>query len=302
MNILQLYFDFGVDFRTEGHRHCSPGWVHTPCPFCTGSPGYHLGFQLENGRVFVCWRCGIHSIPDTISALLGISKSQVFPILKKYEGENLFPVSKTPKRTPRAKAFQLPSNTGELKPGHRRYLIQRGFDPDRISREWKIQGTGMVSFLDEINFSKRLLIPIYWEERMVSFQTRDITEQSPLKYITCPKDRELIFHKNILYGNPEGWKSGIGICVEGVTDVWRFGSIAFATFGIKYLTEQVRVMSRIFRRVGVAFDYEAQAQAQASRLIAELRFRGVDAFRIDIENDPGSMSQSDADYLIKQLI
>jgi hypothetical protein len=36
--------------------------------------------------------------------------------------------------------------------------------------------------------------------------------------------------------------------------------------------------------------------------VAELKFRGVDAFRVDIEGDPGSMKQSEADYLVKQLI
>ena len=41
---------------------------------------------------------------------------------------------------------------------------------------------------------------------------------------------------------------------------------------------------------------------QADKLVAELKFRGVDAFRVDIEGDPGSMKQDDANYLIKQLI
>lgn len=31
-------------------------------------------------------------------------------------------------------------------------------------------------------------------------------------------------------------------------------------------------------------------------------FRGVDAFRVEIRGDPGSMKQSEADYLVKQLI
>ena len=42
MDIVQLYQDHNVDFMTEGHPHCRPGWVNTVCPFCTGNPGYHL--------------------------------------------------------------------------------------------------------------------------------------------------------------------------------------------------------------------------------------------------------------------
>ena len=50
------------------------------------------------------------------------------------------------------------------------------------------------------------------------------------------------------------------------------------------------------------FDDDPQAKLQATKIVAELRFRGVDAFKVDIEGDPGSMKQEDADYLVKQLI
>ena len=50
------------------------------------------------------------------------------------------------------------------------------------------------------------------------------------------------------------------------------------------------------------FDNDPQAKLQATKIVAELRFRGVDAFRVDIKGDPGSMKQEDADYLVKQLI
>ena len=50
------------------------------------------------------------------------------------------------------------------------------------------------------------------------------------------------------------------------------------------------------------FDDDPQAKIQANKIVAELKFREVDAFRVDIEGDPGSMKQSDADYLVKQLI
>ena len=119
--------------------------------------------------------------------------------------------------------------------------------------------------------------------------------------MACPGDRELIPHKNILYGKQEAWKE-TGICVEGPTDVWRFGINSFGTSGIKYTPKQVRVISSIFNRVAVCFDDDPQAIIQANKIVAELRFRGVDAFRVDIEGDPGSMKQEDADYLVKQLM
>jgi DNA primase len=119
--------------------------------------------------------------------------------------------------------------------------------------------------------------------------------------MACPKDRELIPHKEILYGKQEYWKDN-AICVEGPTDVWRFGVRSFAVSGIKFTPKQVRVMAKMFKRVAVCFDNDPQALIQANKLVGELKFRGVDAFRVDIEGDPGSMKQEDADYLVKQLI
>ena len=46
MDVLRLYQDYGVDHLTEGHKHCRDGWVNTPCPFCSGNDGYHLGWNL----------------------------------------------------------------------------------------------------------------------------------------------------------------------------------------------------------------------------------------------------------------
>jgi hypothetical protein len=113
----------------------------------------------------------------------------------------------------------------------------------------------------------------------------------------------LINHKTILYGLQEYWKE-TGICVEGPFDAMRLGPSSFATFGIKWTHLQLREISKRFKRIFVIYDNEPQAQTQADKLVSELRFRGKEVYGIQLENDtdPGSMKQSDADYLVKQLI
>jgi len=103
-----------------------------------------------------------------------------------------------------------------------------------------------------------------------------------------------------LYGKQEYW-TDTGICVEGPTDVWRFGFQAFATSGIKYTPAQVRVIAKTFKRIFVVYDDDPQAVIQAKKLVAELQFRGLKAIRVTIEGDPGSMKQDEADYFVKQL-
>ena len=206
----------------------------------------------------------------------------------------------------RRKAHRLPSNTEPLSDRHKQYLEKRGFDSDYLEKKYGLLGTGPVSLLDGISYKHRIIAPIYWSNRQVSFQGRNITGKHKLKYMTCPKDRELVFHKDILYGNFRDTfpliSNDIGIIVEGITDVWRFRDYSFATFGIEYTSVQVRLIARLFKRVAVVFDDEAQAIIQANKLVSELKFRGVDAWRVSIDADPGAMKQSDADNLVKTIM
>ena len=310
MDIIQLYQDFSIPYATEGHKHTRPGWVNVECPFCVGNPGLHLGFNLES-EFYVCWRCGAHHIIPTLSKLLHKSEQEVRVLIRQYGITTSH--AKLQKVEIRRKAFKYPSETGPLGNNHIRYLQERGFDPDLLIKIWQLKGTGPISKLstgsgaDEkiINYKHRIIIPYIWDGKEVSFDSRSISinGSDKTRYIACPKDRELIPHKEILYGKQECWKDSI-IVVEGPTDVWRFGTNACCTSGIKFTPKQVRVLANTFKRIFVYFDDEPQAIAQAKKLVNELRFRNVEAIFIEsiISNDPGSMKQEDADYLVKQLI
>lgn len=299
MNIIQLYKDFNVPFATEGHKHCREGWVNTTCPFCTGNPGMHLGYHLTD-NYYVCWRCGWKATNKAIALLLRITEQEAKEIARKYGGKSY--VKSTTTVRVGQKKFRLPPSTAPMNDRHKRYLVKRNFDPEVIEKIWDVRGTGPISIMDNISFSHRLVIPIYWENRVVSFQTRDITAKHFLRYISCPEQREIVKHKHIFYQAIPIKDEKACICVEGVTDAWRFGYGAIATFGIKYTKYQVREISKRFKRVFVVFDDDPQAVKQSEKLAAELVLRGVDAYSIRIEGDPGDMVQTDADALKKELL
>ena len=301
MDIVTLYQDFNIPFQTEGHKHCRPGWVNTACPFCTGNPGLHLGYSLDEDY-YKCWRCGSHPTPRVLGKLLGLPYNKVQEVIRQYKGTTHTKTKEA--RVIIRKPTKLPSDIIPLTATHRRYLEeQRGFDADKLIQEWGLQSTGPVSLLDKINYSHRIFFPIHWNGQRVSFQTRLGREakKEELKYLTCPQVREVINHKHIVYGQQAHW-TGTGICVEGVTDVWRFGVNSFATFGIEFTPYQVRVIAKHFKRVAVVFDDEEQASEQADKLVSQLGFYGLEAFKIDIKGDPGGMSQEEANYLVKQII
>jgi hypothetical protein len=299
MNIEQLYQDYSVDYRTEGHKHCRPGWVNTECPWCEGNVGYHLGFNIQSNH-YVCWRCGFKPVFPTLMKLLKTNAKETKQILLTYN--LLLPDYKDIPTEVQKVNHQFPSGVMPLQKNHKRYLEGRNFDPDYLEREWNLLGTGPIALLDKIDYRFRIMIPFFWNYEQVSFDSRDITGHHPSKYMACPKNREKIEHKHILYGKQSKWKR-TGIIVEGPTDVWRFGPCSAATSGIKYTPKQTRLIAKTFSRVAVCFDGgESEAIHQANLLVGELKFRGVDAFRVDIEGDPGSMDQNEANYLVKQLI
>jgi hypothetical protein len=298
MKITKLLNDFNISYVTEGNKHCTKGWVNIHCPFCAGSQNYHLGWNIEK-EYFYCWRCGHHRTIETLCKLSQLSAQQVKELIREYKGRPR--ISNTlKKRAPRIKGFQYPSGVVELQQNHRKYLEGRNFDPDYIVNMWGIKGTSPVSQLANIGYQNRILAPIYWNGQVVSFQTRAIGKAEP-KYKACPQERELIQHKHILYGKQKAWGT-TGICVEGITDVWRFGPSAFAVFGISYRLEQVREMIKHFKRVVVVFDNDPQAIKQADKLVGQLAWSGVKAFSVSIIGDPASMNQDDANHLVKEVL
>jgi len=299
MDIIQLYQDFNIDFVSEGHKHCREGWVNIECPFCTGNPGYHLGYNIEE-EYFHCWRCGGKFAPVVFSKILNLPHYKLNDILKPYDV--VLNIKKKKKPKPK-KDFKYPSNLINLGNNHVRYLQDRNFDPYHLINLWDLKATGPISKLDKIDYKHRIIIPYHWDNQVVTFDSRSISKNATdtIRYIACPLKRELVPRKDILYGLQVYWKD-TGIVVEGPTDVWRLGTSSCATSGIQYTNKQLRLLAKTFKRIAVIFDDQPQAIIQANKLVADLKFRGIDAFRIDIEGDPGSMSQEDADYLIKTIL
>jgi hypothetical protein len=296
-DIVKLCQNNGIEFSTTG-KNIKPGWIGLKCCFCNDTSN-HLGFG-PNGEVN-CWRCGGHSTADTVAGLLRISKDEAWAVVKQYGGapRRAEDGTEEPVRIG-TKKFKHPSSTGPMTGIHRRYLESRRFDPDELERTWRLLGTGPVALLDGLNFKFRVIAPIFWNGAEVSFQARDVTGQHQLRYITCPKEREVVFHKKILYGLQDEWRE-TGIIVEGITDVWRLGPRACATFGTKYTETQVREIAKHFKRVFVIFDNEKPAQKQARQLAADLCARKVVADVYRIAGDPGDMRQRAADHLVKEL-
>jgi DNA primase len=297
MNILGLLQILNVPYSLEG-KNISNGWAGIQCRFC-GDHSCHGGFNLTNGYYY-CWRCGHHSLISVIQKITNMTREQAKAIIAQYNTPGL-PIG-PPKKAPTG---ALHGFTGSLKiPGsalkthHQHYLISRGFDPNKLTAQYGLLGTGPVG-----NFKHRIIIPISYNNQAVTFIGRDITGKAELRYKPCPKEEELLPHKHIVY-NLENCEEEI-VIVEGVTDVWKLGNGSCSTFGISFTTEQVAMIRRKgVKKASILFDNEPQAQKQAIKLKNRLI-----GFRIETEiinlldvNDPAELSCQDAKKLMAELL
>ena len=268
-----LLTENGIALVTGGmHKRVSRGWIGIHCPFCVGKQDYHLGFNKDS-QSWSCWRCGKHSNFEVLAKLLNLSDYKIYGLIKQYQGRPKR--RKEPEFIPRASSLHVPGEDmrdPRLKGRHIRYLESRDFNHNEIIRLYDIRATGPVG-----NYKHRIIIPIFYKGRIVSYQGRDITGKAELKYKACAEPEEIIHHKHIVY-NYDSVKEKV-IVVEGILDAWRIGQGAVATFGVGYTTRQAQLLA-MFDKVFILFDLDEDAQTRADQLSYTLAAMGTKAYII----------------------
>ena len=294
-DVIKFYKDYRIKYADEGSKHCRPGWVQIHCPFCHGTD-WHLGAHLASG-VMNCWKCGKKTQNNVIKALLACTRERANEIRKQYTtGKSTFrgPQEKIAKK--KARTCVLPPGAIPMPTRHRDYLLKRHYDAEKLEKIWGLVGVGAVG-----SYKWRIIAPITLDGKLVSYQGRDITGKSSIKYKACESENEVIDHQNILYGVDQV-PGNFAILTEGVTDCWRLGPGAICCFGIAFTTPQVNLIANRFKRVFILFDNEEQAQKQAEKIGILLAARGLEVEILTItSDDPGDMPQKEADLLMKEL-
>lgn len=288
MTLTELLTEYAIPHRLPGaDHHVSTGWLGCECPYCGhGSGKFHLGLRVDR-PVASCYKCGTHRYGDTLAELTGLPAAQVLRLLD-FRSD----FTRTPTR-PTGK-LKLPSHLGPLKPVHRRYLAQRGFDPEEIVSRWGVQGIGLHPRL-----GWHLFIPITLHGETVSWTTRSLSAQGK-RYVTASTSEEKLPAKSLLYGIDH--IEHIAIIVEGPTDVWRIGPGAVATLGVQYTPSQVARLAQIPSRV-ICYDCEPQAQRQARKLADELSLFPGCTHVVELEaEDPGSASEREIRQLRRKFL
>ena len=287
--------DFYISTAPRSHKHARRNWLNVSCPFHRGNPGYHLGYNLEKGYFF-CWSCGWHPEGQTLELLSSSRKGQR-SLLSAYSLKS--PISQEVDREVQVgyvDEVKWPEGYGQMVAAHRNYLFKRGFDPEQLERDWKLGGTrywGPYAF--------RIIAPIHFRGQIVSWQSRDITDHQRAKYLPCPKEREVLPHKHVLYGFDKArWRTCV--VVEGITGVWRLGPGSVATFGVEYTPSQLLLLSNSFDRVLIFNDGDEAGQRMAERMALDLQAMNKDTEILEpIGCDSGNVPDELAEKIMSEV-
>lgn len=265
------------------------------CPFCIQDAGFHLGIS-ESGFA-TCFKCGWHSIESTLHALLDCGYQQA-----KHIANTIAPERNKREETDKTAStdFYIPSD-GRLtdltaKAPYINYMCERlyayhGDNYVPLLNKYDVQYTKF-DYKDAL-LAGRIVFPNTYHGKAVSWQARDALGIHRLKYVTAPKEAELIFHKNFLWGIDNVPYDKVIVC-EGVMDALTVGAGAVHTHGVKFSKSQADELSS-FSEVYICYDGDDAGVDGAKRLASTISHKTkVKIVRLS-EHDLNSCSRQEID-------
>lgn len=296
MKFFKLCDDYGIKYWQTGFKYCSADHVQIDCPFCDNSKGPHMGWHLKK-HYFNCWSCGWSSTPKVLMALCDVDYPGAKKILQRYKGKEKDLYLPGDDDNDRPDKCHVPGKK-DLLNMHKNYLEDRGYDPESLQDIWDIRGTNFAG-----QYKYRVIAPIYYRGRIVSYQGRDVTGKQLLRWKACPKDFEILEHQRLLYGYDD-CSIDRAILVEGITDVWKMGVGTICGFGMGLTKPQKRLLKR-FSQLFIIFDSEKQAQKLGNDLAKYLSSTtNMEVYNVDIgmNKDPGDLNKLEVREIRKDLL
>lgn len=291
MNVRELIESEGIQTAPSGHRHTRTGWVNVDCPFCGVSGKFHLGFNIRGGYAS-CWRCGYHTLRESLSELLGSQEYQRVSSFLEFEGFHKELILHKGQ-------FRLPANE-RMKIAHLGYVMDKLkltniHDIEEIERLWGLRGIGRIP----LNLAWSVLIPIYDKQsRMISWTTRSIYKDAQVRYRNAPSSQEAFPARDYLYGEQycENWV----IVHEGPTDVWRTGPGAVALMGAYPTSAQMYRLSLYAKRI-ICLDSDSQSWHNAEKLRDELAPFPGETWAVRLDSKDACEASNEEIYELRQL-
>lgn len=297
MNFIKLFQDYDIPILPDKNGI----WANVDCPYCDEEKGhYNLGFNCS-GNYYHCWK-SVHSYPikKVLSDVLSVPMSSIPEILNQYEGGTKI----VERRMSKAKYLELPTDT--FSKAERKYLKSRDFDPKYLYKKYNIVGGGI-----DGPWKFRIIIPVYYQGKLMSWTGRSILSKKKLKELGIPRYKNLSIEKSVknikeLFFNIDNCKSDTVVLTEGAFDVLRFDGNAICSMGTELTEGQINLLSNRFRKIFILFDNEPEAQEKARKFGLQLSAIGIEVEIINAyedfgKNDMGECSKKEIEIIKKEL-
>jgi hypothetical protein len=271
------------------------GWLTMDCPFCDAQAGTHgrLGWS---GAVFFCWRCGTLRTVEALVGLTGQQERDIQAVLREARSDYAPHKQHNKEQCCKGK-LQMPYGAMKMTAAHKRYLRERGFNPEELSRDWGLLGTGGTS-----DVPHRIIIPVTLDGQVVAWQARALNDKHAAKYLSCPDEKARVPIKHCLYGVDKVPGKRV-VVTEGPTKVWRLGPGAVATLGAGVTTAQMTMLCR-FHEILILFDDDPAGRDGARKLAANTSVLGLQTTIVEVPGltDAADLSPQEARKLMKDLL
>lgn len=295
---LRAYLNFlNVPFSEAG-KNVSYGWLGTQCIYCTDNYN-HLGIHLIL-KYFSCWKCKeTGSLITLIGDLENVGYSTALHRIDEFQS----PIPVEPEEDDRERIEDVGQDIlpygcypGKLTIGQDKYLRSRKFNPETLIKTWGIQAGPNLG-----PWRYRIIIPVELKKRVVTWIGLDASGHQQIKYKAAAVTESFIPASELLYGMDRVGKNVL--VVEGVTDVWRMGSGAVATFGMGVTLDKLEQLLYLgSSKYFIMFDGEPQALKNAKTMAHHLSNRGKKVEVLSLgQGDPADMSGQEVEDLRMEI-
>lgn len=260
--ICSLLEKYDIPYWTEG-KNVTEGAVNIKCPFCP-DPSNHMGI-FEETLLFSCWRCRtagefyhlllqfVHISREEYEyyfnkASVDFKKSTEEQIREILEKKDTYVEKKETIAVDSLPLYSEEITEKTSTPLFNAYLKRRKITLQDCIKYQCYLGYG--------ECANRMIIPIFFGGKLVSYQAADMTGKADLKYKTAKGNVN-----EFLYGYDHIQKRMI--ITEGVFDKWRTGDEAVATFGTHLTqTQEQLILDKKLEELIFLWDSDAYWKAK----------------------------------------
>jgi len=293
-NILDRY---DIKYWTSG-KNVSTGSINIQCPFrdCEDHSN-HLGIFTDT-LFYHCWKCNRKGhFSFLLSILTNLTKEECSEIIEE-EKSNLGLSEVTEKEEVKKEqrlVTPLPEYFEKIHQGTQLPLLNRYIRRRKLSLDLLIEK--QCGYCRVGQYMNRLIIPVFFKGKQVSFVAADMTRTAYLKYINAGTAKE-----EYLYGYDEA-VGDIIVVTEGILDAWRVGNDAVAILG-SYVSDKQRqlLLERKPDTLIFCLDGDAYWHAREEAAVFEPFIHKVEVIKMDFGEDPDSLGTEEIWKLIEERL